>query len=156
MSLKYEHLLGRPFTGIGRDDCLKLFRDFYRDNFQISIRDYARPHDWSSDKLDLMRLCYEREGFDLITDWKIKDLRPADVLCVSIGEANPNHFSIYVGDNKIVHHLYGQLSREEPFRDFWRNHTGFVLRHPDVPDLRPTYPDVDLMELLRARNSPPA
>lgn len=151
--LKYDHLVGRPFTGIGRDDCLKLFRDFYRENFGIEIRDYARPHDWSSDQLDLMRLCYEREGFEQITDWKVKELRPADVLCVAIGEANPNHFAIFIDGDTILHHLYGKMSRVEPFRDFWRRQTCFILRHPDVPDLRPTYPDTTLQELLRARNS---
>lgn len=156
MNLKYEHLLHRPFTGVGRDDCLKLFRDFYRDNFSIEIRDYARPHDWSSDKLDLMRMCYEREGFDQITEWRVKDLRPADVLCVAVGEANPNHFAIFVGEDTIVHHLYGKMSRAEPFRGFWRTHTCFILRHPDVPDLRPVYPDVDILELIHARNNPEA
>ena len=154
MTLKYEHLVGRPFTGIGNDDCLKLFRDFFIDNFDLTIRDYARPSDWSSDKLDLMRLCYEREGFEMITDWSIKDLRPADVLCVAIGESNPNHFAIFVGDNTIVHHLYGKMSRAEPLRDFWRNQTCYVLRHPSVPDLRPVYPDVQLGDLIDARNNP--
>lgn len=152
MTLKYDHLLGRPFRVVG--DCLALFRDFYRDNFDIHITDYACPHDWSSDKVDLMRLCYEREGFDMITDWKIKDLRPGDVLCVAVGEENPNHFAIYVGDDTIIHHLYGKMSRSEPMRDFWRNHTCFILRHPAVPDLRPVYPDVDLGSLIDARNNP--
>lgn len=153
MTLRYDHLVGRPFTGLGRDDCFKLVRDFFRDNFSIVIRDYARPCDWSSDELDLMRLCHRREGFDILTDWRAPDLRPADLLCVAVGEANPNHFAVFVGDNQIVHHLYGKMSRVEPFRDFWRNKTSFVLRHPAVPDLRPTYPDVSIEELLRARNS---
>ena len=153
MTLNYDHLLGRPFRTVG--DCLALFRDFYADNFGIHITDYACPHDWSSDKIDLMRLCYEREGFDMITDWKVKDLRPGDVLCVAIGEQNPNHFVIFVGDDTIIHHLYGKISRSEPFRDFWRNQTCFILRHPDVPDLRPVYPDVDLGSLIDARNNPP-
>lgn len=155
MNLKYDHLEGRPFTGIGNDDCLKLFRDFFKDNFDISIRDYARPHDWSSDKLDLMGRCYEREGFEKITDWKLKDLRPADVLCLAIGESNPNHFAVYVGDDVILHHLYGKMSRAEQMRDFWRNHTCYILRHRSVPDLRPVYPEVLLSDLIDARNNPP-
>ena len=154
--MKYEHLLGRPWNGIGRNDCLSLFRDLYKDNFNIEIADYARPHDWKSDRLDLIGLCYEREGFDKITDWKIKDIRPGDVLAMSIGERNPNHLAIYVGDSTIVHQKFGQLSNAEPLRDFWLHHTAYVLRHPDVPDLRPVYPDVNIMDLIRARNTPQA
>ena len=154
--LKYEHLVGIPFSGIGRDDCFKLFRDFYADNFDIKIANYARPHDWSSDKLDLIGLCHEREGFEKITDWKVKDLRPADVLCMAIGESTPNHFSIYVGDSKLIHHLYGRTSSVDEFRDFFRNTTCYLLRHPDVPDLRPVYPDVTIADLLNARNAPQA
>jgi cell wall-associated NlpC family hydrolase len=152
--LKYDHLVGNPMI-FGTQDCLSLFRNFYDVNFGIKIRNYARPEGWSSDKLDLMRLCYEREGFEMITDWKPKTLRPADVLCMAIGESNPNHFSINIGDGDILHHLYGRLSSKEEFRDFWRNSTCYVLRHPDVPDMRPVYPDVTIAELLNARNLPP-
>ncbi len=133
----------------------RLFRQFYIDNFDITITNYARPTNWSSDQIDLMRLCYEREGFDMITDWKPKDLRPGDVLCMAIGERNANHFAVYLGDDELIHHLYGRLSSKETFRDFYRNTTCFVLRHPDVPDLRPVYPDVDIASLIRARNDAP-
>jgi cell wall-associated NlpC family hydrolase len=152
--LKYERLVGRPFIW-GTADCLSLFRDFYKDNFGIEIRNYARPTDWSSDQIDLMRLCYEREGFDMITDWRLKDLRPGDVLCMAIGERNANHFAIFLGDGMIVHHLYGKMSTHEEFRGFYRNHVCFILRHPDVPDLRPVYPDVDIASLISARNATP-
>jgi cell wall-associated NlpC family hydrolase len=153
MTLKYEHLQAIPFTGIGKRDCYALATDFFRDNFGIELTPYARPHDWEADKLDLFRNHYEAEGFDMITEWKPKDLRPADVLVMAIREANPNHCAIYLGDDTILHHLYGRMSSVEPLRGFYRNHTAFILRHKDVPDLRPVYPDVDYMELLRARNS---
>lgn len=152
MTLIYEDLVDQPFIW-GASDCLSLFRKFYKDNFGIEITNYARPTNWSSDKLDLMRLCYEREGFDLITDWKLKDLRPGDVLCMAIGEQNANHFAIYLGEGEIVHHLYGRRSTHEEFRGFYRNAMCYVLRHPDVPDLRPVYPDVDIRSLLDARNA---
>lgn len=150
--LKYEHLAGRPFVW-GMADCLALVRDFYRENFDIQIRDYARPTHWSSDQIDLMRMIYPREGFDILTDWRPKDLRPGDVLGIMLNESNPNHLAVFVGDNTIVHHLYGRMSNIEALRDFWRNQTSFVLRHPDVPDLAPVYPDVDIRSILSARNA---
>jgi cell wall-associated NlpC family hydrolase len=153
--LKFEHLQGIDFTGIGQRDCYELCRDFFRDNFEIELKPYARPHDWQSDEIDLIRMLHDDINFDIITDWRIKDLRPADVLAMSINEGNPNHLAINLGDGNILHHLYGRKSRIEPLHGFWRNHTSFILRHRDVPDLRPVLPDVDYMELLRARNSPP-
>jgi cell wall-associated NlpC family hydrolase len=150
--LKYEHLIDRPFVW-GYSDCLSLFRDFYEQNFGISITNYARPTNWSSDKIDLMRLCYEREGFEMITEWKLKDLRPGDVLCMAIGEQNANHFAIYLGNDQLVHHLYGRTSTLETLRGFYRNAICFILRHPDVPDLTPVYPDVDIRSLISARNA---
>lgn len=148
--MKYDHLLGRPFI-MGKFDCFALVRDFFSENFDLHIADYSRPVDWSSDTVDLIRLLYEREGFEMIVDWKIKDLRPGDVLAMCIGESNPNHFSIVVDDNQILHHLANRLSNIEILRDFWMHSTAFVLRHPAVPDLRPVFPDVDIGTLLNAR-----
>jgi cell wall-associated NlpC family hydrolase len=150
VSLVYQHLIGRSFLW-GVRDCLGLLIELYRESFGIEITNYARPTDWSSDNESLIRKLYEREGFQMITDWRAKDLRPGDVLCMAIGESEPNHLAIYVGDNKIAHHLYGRLSSEEPFRDFYRNSTCFIIRHPDVPDLRPVHPDTDIRSLLRDR-----
>lgn len=155
MTVKYEHLLGRPFL-FGVRDCYSLTRDFFRDNFGIEVVDYARPSDWSSDTQDLIRSFYAREGFKMIPDWKVTDLRPGDVFALAIGESNPNHFAIYVGDNTLVHHLLGRFSNAEPYRDFWRNSTAFILRHPDVPDLRPVYENTDLGSILRDRYNPQA
>jgi cell wall-associated NlpC family hydrolase len=148
--IKYQHLLGRTFLP-GVRDCFAHGRELYRDNFGIEITNYARPHDWSADNDDLIRKLHEREGFDMITDWKIKDIRPADVFCLAVGESNPNHFAIYVGDNQMTHHLHGRVSNVEPYRDFWRNFTCFILRHPDVPDLRPQLEDHDLRSILSER-----
>jgi cell wall-associated NlpC family hydrolase len=150
VTVEYKHLVGEEFLP-GVRDCLAIVRRFYSDNFGIEITDYARPHDWSADNLDLIRLVHEREGFQMLAHWKVNDLRPADILCLSINESNPNHMAIYVGDNMIVHHLWGRRSADEMYRDFYRNSTAFVLRHPDVPDLRPVRPDTTIRSLLNDR-----
>ncbi len=145
-----DDFVGIPFR-MGDRDCLGLFRRYYAEIFGIHITNYARPSDWESQTIDLIRACYEREGFEMISRWRAKDLRPGDVLCMAIGEGNPNHMAIYIGEGEILHHLTNRLSCREEFRDFWRTLTCYVLRHPDVPDLRPTYPDTTIEELLRAR-----
>lgn len=148
--MRWDNLIGLPFL-MGKRDCFALSRNFFKQNFDLDIIDYARPQDWEADNLNLIELCYEHAGFEKLTNFKFKDLRPGDVLCMSIGSSNPNHFAIYVGDNTMIHHLSGRFSTDEPFRDFWRNVTSFVLRHPAVPDLRPVYPDVNITDLIRDR-----
>lgn len=148
--MKWDNLLGRQFL-VGVDDCFSMGREFFKQNFDIQIADYARPQNWDSDNLDLISRAFANEGFEKITSWRVEDLRPADVLCLSVSSSAPNHFAIYVGDNQMIHHLAGRLSTEEPYRDFWRSYTSFLLRHPVVPDLRPVYPDQDLGEILRER-----
>lgn len=148
--MKHEHLTGVPFQW-GVDDCFTLTRRFFADNFDIPIRNYARPNDWEADAIDLLRVAYPREGFEIITSWKAQDIRPGDVLCFSIGEGNSNHLGIYLGDNKFLHHLFNRLSSVEEFRDFWLSRINYILRHPSVPDLRPVLPTTDIASLLRER-----
>ena len=153
--LKYEHLTGRAFTGLGKQDCFDLCIHFFRDNFGIEIPNFARPNDWESDKLDLIPLLAPKAGFIRLDEWSPRDLRPADVLCLAIGESKPNHFAINLGTGQILHHLYGRYSATDEFREIWRKRTAYVLRHRDVPDLRHVYPDVSVKELLDARIAPP-
>lgn len=147
---KYE---GRQFTGVGKQDCLKLVIDLFLEEFDIVIPNFARPHDWRSDELDLVPMLAPVAGFKTITEWTVKDLRPGDVLCIAFGESRPNHLAVYTGEGDMVHHLIGRFSNQEVYRDIWRSRTSYILRHPDVPDLRPVYPDVHLEDYLRERNS---
>lgn len=155
MELKYQHLLGKPHE-FGGPDCFSLVRDFFKDNFDITIRNYARPQNWDADAVDLIGHAWEREGFLPVENWNIRKLRPADVLVMAVGSGNPNHFAIYIGENKIIHHLGNRLATEEILRDFWTNSTLWVLRHPDVPDMRPELPTVNIQELIDARYRPEA
>lgn len=150
MSLKYEHLLGRSYCP-RKQNCYTMVREIYADNFAIDLRDYPFPVDWDANTLDLIGPLSETFGAIKLEDWSIKTLRPGDVMAMAVRSANPNHFAAYVGENKVVHHLWGHLSREETLRDFWRMSTCFVLRHPDVPDLTPVKPITTIQELARAR-----
>jgi cell wall-associated NlpC family hydrolase len=71
---------------------------------------------------------------------------------MAVGTANANHFAVYLGENKIIHHRYLQLSNVETLRDFWRMSTLYVARHPDVPNLTPVLPQTSIKELVDARN----
>lgn len=148
--LEYKNLLGRPWE-MNKEDCFTLVTDFYKQNFDIDIPNFARPIGWNADNLDLIRTCFAKGGFKMVSDeWE--DLRPADVLALAISTSNANHLAIYVGNNELIHHRIGVNSCEEPLRPFWRMSTLYILRHPNVPDLRPKLPTVELEELIRARN----
>lgn len=147
MDIEYESLVGLPFVA-GKQDCFTLTRDFFRINFGIDIPNFSRPTDWDADRLNLIPKLYPLAGFEKVDTW---DLRPGDVLATAIGSSNPNHFVVYVGDNLLLQHKYMQLSSTETFRPAWKMVTCFVLRHPDVPDLTPVYPDISLEDLLRKR-----
>lgn len=155
MSVDPQDFVGISFR-MGDRDCLGLTRRYFKVAFNIDITDYARPVDWESSTIDLIRACHEREGFDMITDWRPKDLRHGDLLCMAIGEGNANHLAIYLGDGTILHHLTNRLSSIDPLRDFWRSLTCYVLRHPDVPHTPPDLADTDIGSLLRARYHPAA
>ena len=148
--LEYGELLGKPHI-MGTNDCFSLFRDFFKTNYNIDIPNIARPTDWSSDKLDIIGGVYEKIGFDKVYDWSLKKLRPGDVLCMAIGTSTPNHLAVYVGDNKLAHHLSGQLSTEGPMREFWRASICYVCRHKDVPYAEPEKNDISIMELNSGR-----
>jgi cell wall-associated NlpC family hydrolase len=150
VELAFDHLIGRPYEP-GKVHCLTLVRHFMRDNFDVHMADYAVPHDWDADKLDLIGKVHEREGFEKVENWSIRSLRPADILCVAVRSQAPNHLVINVGGNQLLHHPVHQLSRLDPMRDFWRMSTCYVLRHHAVPDLTPVKTDVTIQELLDAR-----
>lgn len=145
--MNYENLIGRAYDPITAN-CFTLFRDLYKQEFDIVTPHYAVPNDWNPEKLDLIGSLYKEVGMEKVDTW---DLRPGDVLATAIGSTNPNHLVIYVGDNKIIQHKLNLLSTEEAWRPFWKMVTCYVLRHPDVPDLTPVLPDVTIEELLKSQ-----
>lgn len=149
MSIEYKNLVGKPFD-LGKQDCFKLAIDFYKQNFDINIPNFSRPTNWNADNIDLIGMLHTKAGFEKVDTW---DLRPGDALATAVGSSSPNHLVIYVGDNLLLHHKAYHLSDVETFRPAWRVVTCYVLRHLDVPDLTPVYPDVTIEELLRQRYS---
>ena len=147
MTLIYDNLVGIPFD-LGKQDCIQTVIDFYKQNFDITIPAFARPSDWESDKLDLIGMLYPKLGFKKLDDWK---LQPGDLLATAIGSSKPNHLVIYLGDNQILHHKINSASEVETFRPLWKMVTCYVLRHPDVPDLTPVFPDVTIEDILKSR-----
>lgn len=155
VSVKAEHLCGIPYDHAKRH-CYELMRDFFRDNWGIELRSYTIPWDWDSNKLDLINDIHEREGFVKVPDWNIRNLRVGDVMCVAVRSGNPNHFVVYIGNNEILHHPLGQMSRIETMGDFYQMSTCYVIRHPAVPNYVPELPTTTIEALIHARYCPQA
>lgn len=147
MSLKIDHLVGIPFE-LGVRDCYALARDFYRDNFDLELTDYARPHDFAEKKLDIFGDLYRQEGFKLL-DVHPRDQKIGDGLLLAVGSTFANHCAVYIGDNKILHQVHGRFSEVSFYKGLWRNSSIAVLRHPSVESrLASDVVKVDLLEHL--------
>lgn len=132
------NLKGREFKE-GYLDCYDSFRDFYR-LAGLEMKDYSpndgfRIPDWhkaegvSSPFTDNI----ESEGFIQVSS--LSDLIPGDVIFSLLGSHIPNHASVYVGENKIFHHLPGKLSGVETLREYFIKFRHSIWRYHDVSKL---------------------
>lgn len=164
ITLKYEHLLGRPFV-YGSADCYGLARDFYKDNWGLKLTDYARPDGWS-DTQNLLLDNLGNEGFQLI-DEPIHKIRPGDALLLALRSPVANHIGMYLGDSKILHHRQGQLSQVHPFSGIFRNMVCAHVRHPQIVlpkesstvqllDLIPAHKRLEIMNAINKGKTLPA
>lgn len=114
-------LRGRVFE-YGKADCSVLLVDAYH-LAGIELADYARA-DMDADADNLLAHGMG-VGFVQVHD----DMQPGDVV-VTTHRGKPSHVALYIGNNELLHHAYDQLSRREPYGEYWRNQTHSVWRHP--------------------------
>jgi cell wall-associated NlpC family hydrolase len=146
----YAHLEGRKFVH-GITDCYGLARDFYKEFFEIDLPNWAREDEWWEKGEDgpnfYMKHAHEL-GFRILDDLPVRDMQLGDCPVMAIQSTVPNHVGVYVGDGKILHHFYNQLSIATPYKGLWRNATTAILRHKDVVHKTPVYDQVELFDLL--------
>jgi len=127
-------LTGRAFA-YGVLDCFELWRDYYLRELNIKVPerpiDALNPNWWKRGPkgeapLDLYMDGYEAGGFVKVSEG---DLRKHDVLLIQLSSDVANHCAIYLGDNMMLHHVWGRLSCREPWGGYWLKHTRACLRH---------------------------
>jgi len=123
-------LVGKPYAE-GYQDCYTLAQKYYLQQFNIQLTNYARPNNWHHvTGFNLFDRFFEAEGFQ-DTGNNAHNVKVGDALLINIARsACTNHVAIYVGQNKILHHLQGQNSKMEPYSDRWRFRVKRVLRTP--------------------------
>ncbi|KVR97198.1 C40 family peptidase [Burkholderia vietnamiensis] len=114
-------LIGCEFSH-GTNDCFGLVRRYYWQTYGIALPDFHRSGEWWNDgKSSLYTDNYAAcGGVSLPLN---AELREGDVLLMKIRSRNntPNHAAVYIGNDTIIHHLWGQLSRRDAlprYRDF--------------------------------------
>ena len=51
-------------------------------------------------------------------------------MLLTVHGGKPSHLALYLGQGRILHHAYNQLSRRERLTDWWRERIHSVWRHP--------------------------
>jgi NlpC/P60 family len=128
--MKYEHLIGRQYN-FRTANCFHIVRDFYKDNFDLDIPNFACPPSWAREGNPMASNLYDKAGFRVV-DVSIRELRPADLLLIGLGSPYPNHLLIMLGPNKVLHHAHQQISTVDTLKTDYRGSLLAVLRHPAI------------------------
>jgi len=116
---------GRTYL-FGVNDCYTLVRDYYRQEFGVTLGEYPRVERFWEKGLDFFANGYAEQGFRLLID---EEPQVGDLFIMQVGAKLPNHIGIYVGDDKMLHHCQGRLSRIDTYGGMWAKHTSHHLRH---------------------------
>lgn len=144
----WDDLLGLPYIE-GRQDCYSIIREFCRRQGLI-LPNFARPQRfWEVPDFDFYTLYYKDFGFKPVFD---QDPEPGDILLMPILTPINSHAVVYLGDNQILHHPPGQLSRTDDFRPKWSNRVTIHVRHPEIhASLLPEIHQVHFHEIVNAQ-----
>lgn len=124
-------LEGRQFCHGTDWDCYGLIRDYYDQILNIKLNRYDHDSWWWEEGKDLYLDNFEKEGF-----YKVEDgsLLPHDVILMQIRSQTTNHGAIYLGDNTILHHCFGKLSKKDVYGGYWMEKTRMVVRNKELEE----------------------
>lgn len=126
--IKYRYaplLRGRTFN-YGTHDCYGLIEDAYM-LCGIKLMAYERKGEAQEIEDNAFIVNFPKAGFYQV---ELDAMQPGDVILTSI-RGNANHASIYLGDEQVLHHPYGGLSRREGFCEVWHKAMHSVWHHKD-------------------------
>lgn len=123
---KRAPLQGREFVH-GVQDCYSLIRDYYKSELSIDLPNFPRGWDWWNMGGNLYLDGFPKAGFHEIPR---DEALVGDVLLYQVGTRTPNHASVIIGPNGILHHLIDRVSRVEQ-RSKWQRCEVLALRHKE-------------------------
>lgn len=119
-------LIGRPFVHVIYD-CYSLVRSYFWQEKGVLLNDYPRDDNWWNSGEDLYESNFKKEGF-LEVD-TAKGIEVGDCFLMKVHSKVVNHAAVYLGENKILHHLHGRLSRVDNYST-WAKIVDKVVRLP--------------------------
>lgn len=117
-------LLGRTWSH-GVLDCLALIIDYHAQVLGVHVPDFERHDEWWYKGGNMYIDHHKAAGFTFVPT---EDLRPNDVILMQVLADVPNHGAIYIGNNKVLHHLHKRVSCIDIYGGYWQRHTYGILR----------------------------
>lgn len=112
-------LTRRPYV-FGLLDCYSVIRDWFAWERGIALPDFER-HEQADLDGGLYEAHFAEAGFAEVSGVP----QVGDCFLMQVRSDKINHAAVYVGGGEILHHLYGQLSRQEP-AERWQK---FITHH---------------------------
>lgn len=124
-------LIGRPWD-LGSYDCWGLVMAWHELN-SVKLNDFRKSYKWWEPEFgeNLYQENYLKEGF-IPTG---KDPEPGDMVIMQLQAEVWNHAGIYVGENQILHHYSGRLSKLDIYSGWYQEHAVMVCRHKDLKEV---------------------
>ncbi|CAM3764984.1 C40 family peptidase [Rahnella victoriana] len=124
-----RELAGRRWV-LGHADCWSLIMDYYRTEHGIIVNNYSVDREWwVNGEENLYDDNWQAEGF---VEVDASGMRPGDMIMMSVQAPVTNHAAIYLGENIMVHHLFGNLSARVPYGKYYRDRTVRVVRRKEL------------------------
>lgn len=110
-------------------DCGSFIKDFYAQEYGIEVTEYYREENFWEKGIQPYLDNYVKLGFVEIDK---REMMEGDVLLMQIGATSvATHAAVYIGDNKIAHHITGRLSCREVYGQYYQDRTVKAIRHKD-------------------------
>jgi proteasome lid subunit RPN8/RPN11 len=124
-----RELAGRRWV-LGHADCWSLVRDYFRLEHGITLANFSVDYEWWVDgKENRYDDNWQGEGF---TEVDAATMQPGDVIMMRIQAPVTNHAAVYLGNNIILHHAFGNLSARVPYGKYYRDRTVRIVRHKEL------------------------
>jgi len=126
-----RELVGRRWV-LGFADCWTLIMDYYQQEHGLYLNNWSVDYEWWIDgKENRYDDNWQSEGF---VEVPAAEMRKGDMIMMQIGAPVTNHAAVYLGDNIILHHNFGNLSSRVPYGEYWRTRTVRVVRRKELVD----------------------
>jgi proteasome lid subunit RPN8/RPN11 len=107
-------------------DCFTFLRDWYLRELNVTLPNIKYNKDFWEERKELYLDNFSSAGF---VEVPIEEIQYGDALLMDLVGGITSHGAIYLGNNRIAHHLFGRLSGEDTLGRFFIERTTKVVRH---------------------------